>query len=890
MQGHSSSPSRDESNIAASIRHRRGWRQAGRANFLLLLERLPVWRWLVLGLIASVALFSWVYRQEQRGERASFERRAQVRAMAVQQDMSNATDALQAVNLLFVANGGNVSREQFHTFAQALRASHPYIAAFAYDRLVTGDERPAFETQMRTRYPGFSITEMVDGKRVVSRLKDRYHVIDYMEPMTANEAALGLDVSSTPSREAAIRRADSTGLPAATGLFSPVQGLDAPRGFRILMTVYKGAATPDAAAPRQREVAGYTVAVLRADDLLEKIVGPADSIGNAGLDVRIYAAALADDKQLVYGLPGATTGKAQGLRPAWLFGDPAESFTHNFDVAGTPWHMAITARPTPFAAAHGGALAVLLASLLATLALTAYLQAIATRSQGIQQLVEQRTRELKQASGALGLSEARLRGIFDSATDAIITADESQTIVMANVAAAQMFRCPPGALIGAPLERFIPERHREMHRREVQVFGDTPAGARHMGGPRDVMGLRTDGQEFALDAAISHLIVDGRRLYTVILRDITERRSAEAAVRESEERLRHLLMLLPVGVFVYGGSGTHTRISFANEAAQRLVGTSEENLLGRSPLEFIHPGSLKQVKLCLLAMQGGTSSVPLRTMKIQRTDGAARLVETMAAPVTIAGKTSIVVSLNDVTELRRAQHALKCSHADLRRLVAAQDSVQDNERKRIARELHDDLQQTLAGLKMYLVASGEQLAQEPAHAAPLLAEAIKLTSAAIDSTRRIVSDLRPQVLDDLGLAPALEVLVGQFTQRTGIACYLEIQGEAGEEELESPAVASCLYRVAQEALTNVAKHAQASTVQVRLTSAVPGRLVLRISDNGSGGGISPKDRRKPGSFGLLGMHERVRALGGVLHIDSQPGSGTTLEVSLPVAPAVLGAS
>ncbi|MDR3454164.1 MAG: PAS domain S-box protein, partial [Rhodoferax sp.] len=120
--------------------------------------------------------------------------------------------------------------------------------------------------------------------------------------------------------------------------------------------------------------------------------------------------------------------------------------------------------------------------------------------------------ELTQVSEALSLSEARLRGIFDSATDAIITADESQSIVMANAAAAQMFRYAPGTLIGAPLERLIPERHRQMHRHQVQAFGDTQAPARPMGAARDVMGLRADGQEFPIDAAISHLNLGGRRL------------------------------------------------------------------------------------------------------------------------------------------------------------------------------------------------------------------------------------------------------------------------------------------------------------------------------------------------------------------------------------------
>ena len=171
-------------------------------------------------------------------------------------------------------------------------------------------------------------------------------------------------------------------------------------------------------------------------------------------------------------------------------------------------------------------------------------------------------------------------------------------------------------------------------------------------------------------------------------------------------------------------------------------------------------------------------------------------------------------------------------------------------------------------------------------AAAMLAEVDDLAAAAIDSTRRIISNLRPHMLEDLGLVPALEVLIAQFNKRTGLLCRLDAQDGAGEALLDSPASTTCLYRVAQEALHNVSLHAGASAVEVSLAGPKEGRITLRISDNGSG--IRAGDHRKPQAFGLLGMKERVRAVGGVLQVAGQPGTGTTVEVSVPASQAGLG--
>ena len=351
--------------------------------------------------------------------------------------------------------------------------------------------------------------------------------------------------------------------------------------------------------------------------------------------------------------------------------------------------------------------------------------------------------------GAPELGRAHLLGILESVNEGVITADQTQTIVMANRAAAAMFGADE--LVGMPLERLVPERFRARHRSDLEAFGANGSGLRAMGHRPGVTGLRLDGHEFPIEATISHTVVDGRRLFTVVLRDLTA--------------------------------------------------------------------------------------------------------------------------------LRRAEDDLRASHAALQRLVTVQDRVQEEERKRIARELHDDLAQTLAMISITLSLAGRALADDPVRAASLLADATKLTTDTVTSARRIINDLRPQALESLGLVQALVVLADEFSRRHAIACDMEADDEVGDcAELTSD-VATCLYRVAQEALTNVAKHAGAAHVHVRLSAASGGRVALRVIDDGTG--ILAGDRIKSGSFGLLGMHERVRAVGGEIAIATEPGAGTTITVTAP---------
>lgn len=266
---------------------------------------------------------------------------------------------------------------------------------------------------------------------------------------------------------------------------------------------------------------------------------------------------------------------------------------------------------------------------------------------------------------------------------------------------------------------------------------------------------------------------------------------------------------------------------------------------------------------------------PRRGFVDQQTQ-AAELVDTLAHE---PGRHSGPVLAKDGSELLEARRALAESRAEMQRLLAERDRIQEAERQRIARELHDELQQTLAAIRIQLAAVTRYLDGANPEVLSLIDESRVLAAAAIEANRRIISDLRPQALEDLGLVAALESLVAQFRRRTGIACRLRAGGDHDAEPPLALSVAFCLYRVTQESLGNVGQHAHASEVEVKLARTPAGQVVLRISDNGKG--MVSGQAAGRASFGLIGVQERVRSIGAVLRIESAAGTGTTIEVTVP---------
>jgi two-component system sensor histidine kinase UhpB len=233
--------------------------------------------------------------------------------------------------------------------------------------------------------------------------------------------------------------------------------------------------------------------------------------------------------------------------------------------------------------------------------------------------------------------------------------------------------------------------------------------------------------------------------------------------------------------------------------------------------------------------------------------------------------------LIDITQSKLAEEALRDSRETLRRLAAHQENIKEGERKRIAQEIHDELGSLLTGIKAYVSVSIERAIQAGTAPDPLLQEAARLTEDAIQAVRRVINDLRPSVLDQLGLWDAIQWYASQVEARFGLACDCSIDRSALQIQLD-PERTIMLFRIVQESLTNVVRHAEASMVSVR-AAAKDGVITVEIHDDGKGFAVGQPANRH--SWGIQGMQERTRHFGGQLTVSSAAGKGTRVALRLP---------
>ena len=330
------------------------------------------------------------------------------------------------------------------------------------------------------------------------------------------------------------------------------------------------------------------------------------------------------------------------------------------------------------------------------------------------------------------------------------------------------------------------------------------------------------------------------------------------------------------------------RIVMFNPAAEQVFRCSAMEAIGSSIDRFI-PERFRGAHRAHVDRFGETGVTDRKMGRQQpvlvglRADGEEFPIEASISQIRDGEGKLYTVMLRDVTERVRAENALKASRQELRALSANLQSVREDEKTRIARELHDDLGQQLTALKMDLSAVEQSLADVPSAPPPVLSQ-LKGMRGLIDSTvgsvRRIAADLRPVMLDDLGLMPAIDWLLTDFTTRYGID--IERRIEPGAVQF-SRSGATTLFRIVQEALTNVARHAEATRVSISL-AIEDDRCVLRVADNGRGAAGAP-GKEGPGekSFGLLGIRERVHILDGSVSIDTAPKRGFALTVRIPLA-------
>jgi hypothetical protein len=324
---------------------------------------------------------------------------------------------------------------------------------------------------------------------------------------------------------------------------------------------------------------------------------------------------------------------------------------------------------------------------------------------------------------------------------------------------------------------------------------------------------------------------------------------------------------------------TESRYIQVNEAFMTACGLKAEDILGKTPRD-VWPADWggKYVDTDMAVVKSG------QRMRYEEqrfsAAGEVRWFDTIKTPIFDAqGKVIGTAGISrEITDRKRTEQELRDSRAQLRELSAYLQTVREEERTRIARELHDELGQMLTAIQLGLGAldSAVRTGSDAAALSSGLAGLLTLADNASHAVQRLATDLRPPILDGLGLGAALEWQTEAFAERTGIACELVLLPPGAQLGGD---VETAVFRIVQEALTNVARHAHATRIEVTL-HLDQGRLFLRIVDNGKGMLLSELAQRR--RLGIVGMRERAYMLGGEFRIQSSPGHGTQIEVSLPL--------
>jgi len=466
--------------------------------------------------------------------------------------------------------------------------------------------------------------------------------------------------------------------------------------------------------------------------------------------------------------------------------------------------------------------------------------------------------------------------LIEESTDAIFSTDISFAVMSWNKAAEDLYGYTAKEMLGrSALDLNRDPRGEELRaqrRAELLEKGFWKG---------EVVHLRKTGQPLTILISASAIRNPAGEPegYVIACRDITERKIAEDLLHRSNETLagqvRDKTAQL-AGVFEQLSEGFMAidklgQITYANRRAAEMYKLNNEDLVGHDCWREFPPAMIREFGENFHHSVSGQEN---------------RHFEMFVPPLRLWLDCSMYPSpegvsffFRDVTEQRNDKERIRQSNSELRALASHLQDVREEERSDIARKIHDELGQQLTGLKMDLSwIAKKMVADENDHARQKIKETLDLTDNAIRTVRKIATDLRPGILDDLGLVAAIEWQSQEFEKRSGIATSFR----SGMTELNCSSPMSIgLFRICQEALTNVARHSLASNVGITLDQE-RGKLILRIADNGKGMALQTAGPKK--TLGLLGMKERAMMMGGQLEIESQVGKGLTLTITVPSEP------
>ena len=463
----------------------------------------------------------------------------------------------------------------------------------------------------------------------------------------------------------------------------------------------------------------------------------------------------------------------------------------------------------------------------------------------------------QQAAAALLDREARLRAILDTAVEGIITIDEKGIIESANPAAEKIFGYAAAEIIGKNVSGLMPLPHHAAHDGYLANYRET-GDAKIIGIGREVSGRRKDGTVFPMDLSVSEVQLANRRLFTGFIRDISARKEAEKA-------LLHYASLVESSDDAIVGKTLEGYITSWNRGAEMVFGYTREEMVGKH-ISILIPADRKDEEPGILEkIRRGQSVDHYETVR-QRKDGKLIDISVTVSPIRDAEGKIIGASkvARDITGRKQLEKEIL--------------EISDREQRRIGHDLHDGLCQHLAGIEMLSQVLAKKLAPRAKPAAARATEIARAVREAIGQTRSLARGLSPLTLESEGLASALHELALNTEKLFGIRCHFDCDAQV---PVQNHAMATHLFRLAQEAVSNAVKHGKAKIISIQL-KADPGRIYLGVRDNGIG--FAPEKISKPDGMGLRIMKFRTGMIGGTLTIERNDRGGISVLCSAPNHP------
>ena len=488
--------------------------------------------------------------------------------------------------------------------------------------------------------------------------------------------------------------------------------------------------------------------------------------------------------------------------------------------------------------------------------------------------------ERRRAEESLRESEENFQNLFEASPDAIIVATRAGVIHTINQQAERLFGYPRAELVGQAIELLMPSRFHHAHVTKRENYVRDPH-MRPMGEGRDLLARRKDGTELPVDISLSPIATAEGVMVISTIRDITKRKLAESALRASEARLEEAQRIAHVGSWEWVAATDAA--TFSKEFCAIMGLDPAGPLPCLADLEkFYSPETVANLKTAVeKAMREGTSyEIELESV---RADGSRRWQlgrgeRWFDEHGQLKGLRGTAL---DITERKLAEQQLAESGELLRALLARLRLAREEERIRVAREIHDELGQLLTGLKMDVRWLERKLSEPglPPGLNPLLDRAVaasELADSTIATVQKIASELRSGALDQLGLEAALTQEARRFQERAGIPCTVVV---AESWPAPPPEIANELFYICQEALTNVTRHARAMSVAIALRTE-GGDLLLEVRDDGVG--MDDVSLHAPSSLGLTGMRERAVQCGGTVAFERNEPGGTCVVARVPM--------